>query len=139
MALARVPGLRRDHRVDVFVTYLAAKRVKASPTPPAAGCQPAERVGVAGDYLSAASFLGIAGLISIWGYDGSCTRWGGSSYITVLLVIARPCRTSAYTAGRYSRLPEQSAQRASSGAISVITVSTFTLPRRWSAEVLVRR
>ena len=48
---------------------------------------------IAGDYLSAASFLGIAGLISLYGYDGFMYSVGWLvAYITVLLVIAEPCR-----------------------------------------------
>ena len=31
-------------------------------------------VAFAGDYLSAASFLGICGMIATYGYDGFCTR-----------------------------------------------------------------
>jgi len=43
--------------------------------------------------LSAASFLGIAGLISLYGYDGFMYSVGWLvAYITVLLVIAEPCR-----------------------------------------------
>jgi len=40
---------------------------------------------IAGDYLSAASFLGIAGLISLYGYDGFMYSVGWLvAYITVL-------------------------------------------------------
>jgi len=52
---------------------LAAKRVKTAADFYAAGVEcPACQNGwaIAGDYLSAASFLGIAGLISLYGYDG---------------------------------------------------------------------
>ena len=58
-------------------------------------------VAFAGDYLSAASFLGIAGLISLYGYDGFMYSVGWLvAYITVLLVIAEPCRNiGKYTLG----------------------------------------
>jgi len=53
---------------------------------------------IAGDYLSAASFLGIAGLISLYGYDGFMYSVGWLvAYITVLLVIAEPCRNIGNT------------------------------------------
>src|SRR5512143_2944247 len=84
---------------------------------------------IAGDYLSAASFLGIAGLISQYGYDGFMYSVGWLvAYITVLLVIAEPCRNI----GRYT-LPDILAYRNHPramrvvGALSVITVSTFYL------------
>ncbi len=48
---------------------------------------------VAGDYMSAASFLGIAGLISFYGFDGFMYSVGWLvAYLTVLLVVAEPLR-----------------------------------------------
>ena len=55
------------------VTYLAARRVKSANEFYAAGRSISgiqNGWAIAGDYLSAASFLGIAGLISLYGYDG---------------------------------------------------------------------
>jgi len=59
--------------ITMYVTYLAAKRVRsASDFYTAGGGVTGWQNGwaIAGDYLSAASFLGIAGLISLYGYDG---------------------------------------------------------------------
>ena len=59
--------------MTMFVTYLAAKRVKSASQFYAAGRSVTgvqNGWAIAGDYLSAASFLGIAGLISLYGYDG---------------------------------------------------------------------
>ena len=54
---------------------------------------------VAGDYMSAASFLGIAGLIAFFGYDGFMFSVGWLvAYLTVLLVVAEPLRN----AGKYT-------------------------------------
>src|SRR5580704_10448197 len=56
-------------------------------------------VAVAGDYMSAASFLGIAGIIAFQGYDGFMFSVGWLvAYLTVLLVIAEPLRN----AGKYT-------------------------------------
>jgi len=54
---------------------------------------------VAGDYMSAASFLGIAGLIAFYGYDGFMYSVGWLvAYLTVLLIVAEPLRnTGKYT------------------------------------------
>src|SRR5271169_4700058 len=50
-------------------------------------------VAVAGDYMSAASFLGIAGLIAFFGFDGFMYSLGFLvAYLTVLLVVAEPLR-----------------------------------------------
>jgi hypothetical protein len=82
--------------VTMYVTYIAAKRVKNVADFYAAGGGVSglqNGWAIAGDYLSAASFLGIAGLISLYGYDGFMYSVGWLvAYITVLLVIAEPCR-----------------------------------------------
>src|SRR5512147_373734 len=118
--------------MTMFVTYLAAKRVKsAADFYTAGGGVSGLQNGwaIAGDYLSAASFLGIAGLISLYGYDGFMYSVGWLvAYITVLLVIAEPCRNI----GKYTLsdiLAYRNNPRATRivGAISVITVSTFYL------------
>ena len=82
---------------------------------------------VAGDYMSAASFLGIAGLIAFNGYDGFMYSVGWLvAYLTVLLIIAEPLRN----AGKYT-MADILAYRLSPrpvramAALSTLTVSTF--------------
>ncbi len=86
--------------ITMYVTYLAAKRVhSASDFYVASGSVTGLQNGfaIAGDYLSAASFLGIAGLISLYGYDGFMYSVGWLvAYIAVLLLIAEPCRNIGY-------------------------------------------
>ena len=54
---------------------------------------------VAGDYMSAASFLGISGMIAFFGYDGFMYSVGWLvAYLTVLLIVAEPLRN----AGKYT-------------------------------------
>src|SRR5450432_2509074 len=84
-------------------------------------------VAVAGDYMSAASFLGIAGLIAFYGYDGFMFSVGWLvAYLTVLLVVAEPLRN----AGKYTmadvlayRLRPRPVRAMAS--LSTLTVSTF--------------
>ncbi len=118
--------------ITMYVTYVAAKRVKNVADFYAAGGGVSglqNGWAIAGDYLSAASFLGIAGLISLYGYDGFMYSVGWLvAYITVLLVIAEPCRNI----GKYTLsdiLAYRNNQRAARivGALSTITVSTFYL------------
>ena len=118
--------------ITMYVTYLAAKRTKTTADfYAAAGGVSGLQNGwaIAGDYLSAASFLGIAGLISLYGYDGFMYSVGWLvAYITVLLVIAEPCRNiGKYTMGDI--LAYRNNPRVSKGfmALSTITVSTFYL------------
>jgi cation/acetate symporter len=116
----------------MFVTYLAAKRTKtASDFYTAGGGVSGLQNGwaIAGDYLSAASFLGIAGLISLYGYDGFMYSVGWLvAYITVLLVIAEPCRNiGKYTMGDILAFRNNPKTVKTFMALSTITVSTFYL------------
>jgi cation/acetate symporter len=118
--------------ITMYVTYVAAKRVRSvSDFYTAGGGVAGWQNGwaIAGDYLSAASFLGIAGLISLYGYDGFMYSVGWLvAYITVLLLIAEPCRNiGRYTLSdilAYRNDPKKSRVL---GAISTITVSTIYL------------
>ena len=90
--------------MTMYVTYRAAKQTSSAADFYAAGRSVTgvqNGWAIAGDYLSAASFLGIAGLISLYGYDGFMYSVGWLvAYITVLLVIADPCRNiGKYTLG----------------------------------------
>ncbi|CAK0766896.1 Uncharacterized symporter YwcA [Gammaproteobacteria bacterium] len=118
--------------VTMYITYWAAKHTHTTHEFYAAGRSISgiqNGWAIAGDYLSAASFLGIAGLISLYGYDGYMYSVGWLvAYITVLLVIAEPCRNiGKYTLGDI--LAFRNNPRASKivAALSTITVSTFYL------------
>src|SRR6186997_569737 len=80
------------------VTFWAARRSSGSAAYFAAGRQIKgwqNGIAVAGDYMSAASFLGIAGLIAFFGYDGFMFSVGWLvAYLTVLLVVAEPLRNA---------------------------------------------
>src|SRR4030088_3167291 len=80
---------------------------------------------IAGDYMSAASFLGIAGLIAFNGYDGFMYSVGWLvAYLVVLFLVAEPMRnTGKYTmadtlAYRMRAIPVRSAAAVSTVAVS---------------------
>src|SRR5689334_13629650 len=116
--------------VTLGITYWAAKKSSGSAAYFAAGRQIKawqNGVAVAGDYMSAASFLGIAGLIAFFGYDGFMYSVGWPvAYLTVLLIVAEPLRN----AGKYT-MADVLAYRLSPrpvramAALSTLTVSTF--------------
>ncbi|MFN7931220.1 MAG: cation acetate symporter [Blastocatellia bacterium] len=116
--------------ITLGVTYWAARRSTGSSAYFAAGRSITgwqNGLAVAGDYMSAASFLGIAGLIAFSGYDGFMYSVGWLvAYLTVLLVVAEPLRN----AGKYT-MADVLAYRLSPrpvramGALSTLTVSTF--------------
>src|SRR6516225_10573120 len=88
--------------VTLGITFWASKRSTGSSAYFAAGRSiKAWQNGfaVAGDYMSAASFLGIAGMIAFSGYDGFMYSVGFLvAYLTVLLIVAEPLRN----AGKYT-------------------------------------
>jgi cation/acetate symporter len=93
--------------ITLGVTYWAARRTSGDSGYFAAGRQITawqNGVAVAGDYMSAASFLGIAGIIAFQGYDGFMYSVGWLvAYLTVLLIVAEPLRNSGkYTMAMFS-------------------------------------
>ena len=118
--------------LTMYVTYWAARQTHSTSEFYAAGRTVTgvqNGWAIAGDYLSAASFLGIAGLISLYGYDGFMYSVGFLvAYITVLLVIAEPCRNiGKYTLGDILAFRNNPKAAKTVAAISTITVSTFYL------------
>src|SRR6187431_364385 len=116
--------------ITLVITYWAARRTAGASGYFAAGRSIKgwqNGIAVAGDYMSAASFLGIAGLIAFNGYDGFMYSVGWLvAYLTVLLIVAEPLRN----AGKYT-MADVLAYRMSPrpvramAALSTLTVSTF--------------
>ena len=79
--------------------------------------------------MSAASFLGISGMISLYGYDGFMYSVGWLvAYITVLLIVAEPCRNAGkYTLGDILSFRTNPKPVRAVAAISTVAVSTFYL------------
>lgn len=84
--------------LTMYVTYLASKRTTGTGDFYAAGRSLTgfqNGLAIAGDYLSAASFLGIAGLVALYGYDGFMYSIGWlMGYVIVLYIVAEPFRNS---------------------------------------------
>jgi cation/acetate symporter len=84
---------------------------------------------IAGDYMSAATFLGMAGLISLNGFDGFPYPTGWMvAFVTVLLVVAEPCRNiGKYTVGDVLSVRAAAKPVRAAAAIVTVFVSTFYL------------
>src|SRR5688572_26834219 len=82
--------------ITLGITYWAARRTKTTEHFYAAGrsISPGQNgLALAGDYMSAASFLGIAGLVSTTGFDGLIYSTGWLvGWPVVLFLIAEPLR-----------------------------------------------
>jgi cation/acetate symporter len=116
--------------ITLVITYWAARRSSGVNAFFAANRQITawqNGFAVAGDYMSAASFLGIAGIIAFQGYDGFMYSVGWLvAYLTVLLIVAEPLRN----AGKYTmadvlayRLRPRPVRAMAS--LSTLTVSIF--------------
>lgn len=116
--------------LTLIITYFSARKSSGASAYFAAGRRITgwqNGLAVAGDYMSAASFLGIAGMIAFYGFDGFMYSVGFLvAYLTVLLVVAEPLRNAGkYTmadvlAYRLSPRPVRAA-----AALSTLTVSVF--------------
>ena len=98
-------------------------------------------IAFAGDYLSAASFLGICGMIAFFGYDGFLYSIGYlAGWIVALLVIAEPIkRLGKYTFADALDSKFQSRGIKLAVAISTLVVSVFYLiPQMVGAGVLIQ-
>ena len=88
--------------ITLGVTYWASRRMTGASTFYAAGRQITgvqNGLAISGDYLSAASFLGIAGLIFLYGFDGFLYSIGFLvAFLTVLYLLAERMRN----AGKYT-------------------------------------
>src|SRR5438105_1604050 len=98
-------------------------------------------VAFAGDYLSAASFLGICGLIAFYGFDGFLYSIGFlAGWVVALFVIAEPIKRL----GKYTFADALDSQFNSRGikltaAISTLIVSVFYLiPQMVGAGSLIK-
>ncbi len=86
-------------------------------------------IAIGGDYLSAASFLGIAGIIALAGYDGFLYSIGFLvGWLLVLLLVSEPLRnTGRYTMADVVDLRLRAVPVRAAAAISTLTVSLFYL------------
>src|SRR6187455_2355956 len=98
-------------------------------------------IAFAGDYLSAASFLGICGMIAFYGYDGFLYSIGFlAGWIVALLVVAEPLKRLGkftFADALDSRFNSRGIKLAA--AISTLVVSVFYLiPQMVGAGALIK-
>src|ERR687892_1550234 len=118
--------------ITLAVTYVASKRMSTATDFWAAGrgiTGAQNGFAIAGDYMSAASFLGIAGLIFLFGFDGFLYSVGFLvAFLTVLFLLGERMRNS----GKYTiadvlsfRMNERPARAAA--ALGTLAVAGFYL------------
>ena len=130
--------------ITLGITYWASRRAQSAVGFYAAGRQITgvqNGLAISGDYLSAASFLGIAGLIYIFGFDGFLYSIGFLvAFLTVMFLLAERMRN----AGKYTiadvlafRLRERPARTAAAlGTLAV--VAFYLIAQMVGAGVLIQ-
>jgi len=129
--------------IVLYLSYYFAKKTKSAEGYFAAGGEihwAVNGIAFAGDYLSAASFLGICGMIAVVGYDGFLYSIGYlAGWVVALFVVAEPMKRL----GKYTFADALDSKFNSKGirlaaAISTLVVSLFYLiPQMVGAGVLV--
>src|SRR3954464_3361418 len=131
--------------ITLGITYWASHRARTAVGFYAAGRQitgTQNGLAISGDYLSAASFLGIAGLIYLYGFDGFLDSiWVLVAFLTVMFLLAERMRN----AGKYTiadvlafRLNEKPARvAAASGTLSV--AAFYLIAQMVGAGVLIEK
>ncbi len=108
----------------LWMSYYFARRTKGAKGYFAAGGQihwSVNGIAFAGDYLSAASFLGICGMIATYGYDGFLYSIGYlAGWIVALFVVADPMKRL----GKYTITDAVDAKFSSKGIQLMAALST---------------
>ncbi|MGI2336379.1 MAG: solute symporter family protein [Dehalogenimonas sp.] len=125
------------------ISYWFARRAKSASGYFAAGGNihwSVNGIAFAGDYLSAASFLGIAGMIALYGFDGFLYSIGFlAGWMVALFVVAEPLKRM----GKYTFASAIDAKFKSRGVVFAAAVSTlivslfYLIPQMVGAGALI--
>ncbi|MFJ7418322.1 cation acetate symporter [Streptomyces uncialis] len=127
----------------LFITVWAGRQTKDAADFYAGGRQFTgfqNGLAVSGDYMSAASFLGIAGAIALFGYDGFLYSIGFLvAWLVALLLVAEPLRNSGrYTMGDVlAYRMRQRPVRTAAGTSTIVVSIFYLLAQMAGAGVLV--
>lgn len=116
--------------LTLLITYWAAKRNKSTSDFYVAGGNITgwqNGLAISGDYMSAASFLGIAGAIALNGFSGFFYSIGYLvAYLVVLFVVAEPLRNlGKYTMADMIAARFDAKAIRSTAALNTVAISTF--------------
>lgn len=127
----------------LFITVWAGRQTKDASDFYAGGRQFTgfqNGLAISGDYMSAASFLGIAGAIALFGYDGFLYSIGFLvAWLVALLLVAEPLRNSGrYTMGDVlAYRMRQRPVRTAAGTSTIVVSIFYLLAQMAGAGVLV--
>jgi cation/acetate symporter len=128
----------------LHITYWAAKRTRTSKEFYAAGRSVSalqNGLALAGDYMSAASFLGISGMVALRGYDGMVYAAGWLvGWPALMFLVAEPLRNLGkftFTDVVAFRL-RQGPVRLACAIGGILTVLTYTIAQMVGSGALIR-
>ncbi|MEU2153435.1 cation acetate symporter [Streptomyces sp. NPDC019396] len=127
----------------LFITVRAGRQTKSAADFYAGGRQFTgfqNGLAISGDYMSAASFLGIAGAIALFGYDGFLYSIGFLvAWLVALLLVAEPLRNSGrFTMGDVlAYRMRQRPVRTAAGTSTIVVSIFYLLAQMAGAGVLV--
>ncbi|MFE5482800.1 cation acetate symporter [Streptomyces sp. NPDC056527] len=127
----------------LFITVWAGRQTKSAADFYAGGRQFTgfqNGLAISGDYMSAASFLGIAGAIALYGYDGFLYSIGFLvAWLVALLLVAEPLRNSGrFTMGDVlAYRMRQRPVRTAAGTSTIVVSIFYLLAQMAGAGVLV--
>ena len=130
--------------ITVGITYWAAKRTSTTADFYAADSaltSAQNGFALAGDWCSAAAFLGFTGLTALYGMDGAFYALGPLvAFCTVLFLIAEPMRNAGrYTLGDIIRSRMQTRTSLLAAIVGTVVVNfAYLMPQMAGAGVLVR-
>ncbi|MFZ5680236.1 MAG: cation acetate symporter [Pseudomonadota bacterium] len=130
--------------LTLIITYWAAKRTRTTSEFYAAGrslTASQNGLALAGDWCSAAAFLGFTGLTALYGMDGALYAVGPLvAFCTALLMFAEPLRNAGkFTLGDIVQCRMQSRTALVTAAIGVIAVNlAYLVPQMAGAGVLIK-
>ncbi|NBH07763.1 cation acetate symporter [Amycolatopsis sp. SID8362] len=118
--------------ITLVIVFRASRNTKTASDYYAAGrafTGPQNGIAISGDYLSAASFLGIAGAIAVNGYDGFLYSIGFLvAWLVALLLVAELLRnTGKFTMGDVLAFRMKQTPVRAAAAVSTLAVSFFYL------------
>lgn len=130
--------------ITLAITYWAARRTKSTSAFYAAGgdlSASQNGMALAGDWMSAAAFLGFTGLSALYGMDGSLYAVGALvAFLPILVIVAEPLRnTGKYTVADVIAYRMQSPHARMASVVGSIVVNiAYLVPQMAGAGVLIK-
>jgi cation/acetate symporter len=130
--------------LTLVITWWAAKRTRTTSEFYAAGGTLTARqngFALAGDWMSAAAFLGFSGLVSLYGMDGSLYAVAAlAGFLVILMLIAEPMRnTGRFTLGDVIAFRMQTPQARLAAMVGTVVVNiAYMVPQMAGAGALMK-